>query len=154
MKIKTLMVGAVFTAALLGCVDKAKGRYHLCLDAEAQENWATATTLCQEAVALDPKSESGRAAAAKLASFEAVPATVDKQWCSRLHARLKTRLEPEAIAANPRQQAGFLRSALGEHLDNMEYECQRAAGKPTAGLWQCRWDEHLETEKQCDVLSK
>jgi hypothetical protein len=48
--------------------------------------------------------------------------------------------------------AAFVEQSVKGHVENMEYNCRRDAGKPTDGEWACRWNETFETSKACDKL--
>ena len=58
--------------ALVGCEDKAKPSYAKCVTADSQGNFQHAWDACNEAIAADPTSTSGKAAAAKLAESKYV----------------------------------------------------------------------------------
>lgn len=53
--------------AIAGCEDKAQPDYAKCVVADSQGNFQHAWDACNEAIAVDPNSTSGKAAAAKLA---------------------------------------------------------------------------------------
>ncbi len=62
-----------FTLLLLvGCMDKAKADYDKCVERDRNYDVAGAVSACQAAVAADPKSPSGQAAAKKLLDLQTV----------------------------------------------------------------------------------
>ncbi len=63
-----------FILLLTGCLDKAKADYDKCLDRERNYDVPGAVAACQAAVAADPKSTSGEAAAKKLVDLQTVSA--------------------------------------------------------------------------------
>jgi hypothetical protein len=60
------------TLLLVGCMDKAKADYDKCVERDRNYDVAGAVTACQAAVAADPKSPSGQAAAKKLLDLQTV----------------------------------------------------------------------------------
>lgn len=57
-------------AGVAGCADAAQPKYGECVTAEAQGDVVTAAKACEGAVAVDPNSTSGKAAAEKLAAMQ------------------------------------------------------------------------------------
>lgn len=61
-----------FSVLLVGCMDKAKADYDKCVERDRNYDVAGAVSACQAAVAADPKSASGQAAAKKLLDLQTV----------------------------------------------------------------------------------
>ena len=47
---------------------------------------------------------------------------------------------------------GDVGTIISDNVQNLEYDCREDVGKPTAGLWLCRWNETFDTSSRCDGL--
>lgn len=65
-------LACMFTVLLVGCMDKAKADYDTCVERDRNYDVAGAVSACKAAVAADPKSPSGQAAAKKLLDLQTV----------------------------------------------------------------------------------
>ena len=106
-----------------------------------------------------PQSPFGiKAAEAKAAIDEkianTIPPTVTTDWCSRLAARLEPRLRAQAAAKYLTHDPGFLTQSVHGNVENVVVDCKEDVGKPTAGLWTCRWNETFNTAADCDKLGE
>src|SRR5579863_5990588 len=90
------IVGGVF--ALVACKDRAEPAYKACLDDEAKDV-VMATEECGEAVATDPNSTSGKAAAAKLKTLApaAEKAKADKARADAVATRAAAQARAERL---------------------------------------------------------
>lgn len=87
-------VGILALVVAVGCTDKAKPDYSACVAAEAKEDVLTASIACERAITMDPTSESGIAATAKLKAMQ--PA---------IEQARRERAEKEARAAEEQRKA-------------------------------------------------
>ena len=131
--------------------DKAKDGLQECSRLEAAGRLVQAVAACTAAHEADPETTSGNTALNKAAEIQAkldevVPATVTLEWCGRLRRRLEERLTSEARS----QYGSGSEGIVHDNVLNVEHNCDEAVGRPTVGLWKCRWDEHLSNYKDCD----
>lgn len=154
-----LLFFVAMAGAGLGCQDRAEPGLLRCQQLERDGKLPEAAIECERAYDADPSSPMGKSALSRKMDLERklaeiVPATVSRDWCARLRARLEGRLGAEAQQKYPEHDPAYVRQVVTEHLMNVEYNCIQDIGKPTAGLWQCRWDEHFHNYKDCDELRK
>lgn len=142
---------------LVGC-DKAKDGFHECEQLEVAGKLVEAVAACEAAHKADPETTNGISALSKAMDIqrkldEIVPPTVTTEWCARLRDRLTKRLSDDARVKYG-GAGGDIGTVIRDHALNVEYNCRQAAGKPTPGLWTCRWNETFDTEKQCDAMER
>jgi hypothetical protein len=141
--------------AVFGC-DKAKAGYEECKQLEASGKLAEAEAVCEGANLADPETDFGKLAVSEAVAIqvkldEIVPPTVTTEWCGRLRRRLQSRLSADA-AAKLGGAGGDVGTMIADFVLNTENNCRDDAGKPTAGLWLCRWNEGFDDYPQCDGL--
>ena len=95
-------LGVVMT--LTGCTDKAQPEFGKCLAAEAKRDLFGAATACGAAVAADPNSNSGRAAAMKLSDLQPAIAKIKAEKAA---AEAKAAAEKAATDAAAREAAAL-----------------------------------------------
>ena len=145
----------------LGCNDKAQPAYDACLEAEKNSDYPLAVKSCEAAIAADPTSTAGKAAAEKATEIhrkldEMIPPTVTPDFCARLRRRLEPRLQAEIEAKAENTDRDFVRKTAHEtvnaYVTKLERECNQAAGRSATGYWTCAWNESFDNPKQCDAL--
>ena len=114
---------------LVGCRDKAQTAYDACLEAEKKNDDALAVKSCEAAIAADPTSTAGKAAAAKSAEIhrrldETIPPTVTEDFCARLRRRLEPRLQAEIEAKAENTDRDFVRKTVHETVGSSRVDLQ------------------------------
>lgn len=147
----------VLGVMLVGCADKAEPEFKECERLQNQGRIEDAIEACGTAASRSPASDYGIKAIRKIDELQAkldstIPPSVSVAWCARLSARLLPILTSGAKAASPEMNAAWVENSVREHVQNMEYNCRQDSGKPTAGEWECRWNETFATAKACDQL--
>jgi hypothetical protein len=147
----------VVAFVVVGC-DKAETGFHECERLEAAGKLSEAVTACENATHDDPTTNYGKLASAKATEIqgkldEIVPARVTIEWCARLRNRLDGRLSAEAQVKYG-GAGGDVGTVISDNVLGVEHFCHEAVGKPTAGLWTCRWNETLDNYKDCDALDR
>ncbi len=101
-------MGLSLVVLLGGCSDKAKPALDDCTKAESDKDWVSAVSACEKAVALDPESQSGKAAAEKLGSLKvklAAKEKADAEAKAKAEAEAKAKADAEAAAKKAAQDA-------------------------------------------------
>ncbi len=91
---------------LSGCLDKAKSDYDKCIERDRNYDVAGAVAACQAAVAADPKSTSGQAAAKKLFDLQTVSdkMKVEREEKSQRETSIK-KDDPPLVIVHPSASA-------------------------------------------------
>ncbi len=156
-----LTVSAAVGLLALGCRDKAQPAYDACLEAETKNDYPLAVKNCEAAIAADPTSTAGKAAAAKATEIhrkvdETIPPTVTQDFCARLRRRLEPRLQAEIEAKAENTDRDLVRKTVHEtvnaYVTKLERECNQSVGRSATGYWTCAWNESFDNPKQCDAL--
>jgi len=146
---------AAFLIIATACTDKAKEPYERAqVLAGNDDHLEEALALYQDAVTASPGSEYGIKAKERATAIEkqlsVPPSTVSRVWCTRLGRRLEERFAREALAKDPSRGEGYIRQITRDFVANLQYDCQRNEGKPTAGRWACLWNSTFDNYDQCD----
>jgi hypothetical protein len=99
-----LLVAIAGLLCLSACADKAKSDYTRCVQLDVQGDVGGAWDACNSAVAADPTSKSGRAAAAKLAEMKQRYDDWKRDEASRKKGEDR-KVAAQAIANSPQGQA-------------------------------------------------
>jgi len=150
----------ILGAALLimvGCEDKAQPDYAKCVQADTAADIEGAWTACNAAIADDPNSKSGKAAAAKLAEmkpkYDAWKADRDAKAAAAAAAQAKAdEARRQAEAEADRQRVAALQAKITRRLTGEDDTCV-SAGMPPVGIQFTggTYDENYEvaTSKGC-----
>ena len=120
---KLLPCLCVISVLAVGCADKAKPKLAECVTAEARNDVLAAKEACTLAVALDPLSESGKAAAEKLKAMQPAIEKAERERADaeRLAAEERSRAEEAARAAAASAQKARYK-AMPKILNDKIYE--------------------------------
>ncbi len=108
-----------------GCGDKAEADFAHCVAADAKADFSTAAKACEAAIAADPNSTSGKAAAAKLKDIQV---SVDKA-----NKKATAQAAAEADARKLHDEAAAARAKLADYeQQRKDLEAQLANASSTA----------------------
>jgi hypothetical protein len=124
---------------LSACLDKAKADYDKCIDRDRNYDVAGAVAACQAAVAADPKSTSGEAAAKKLLDLQTVSdkMKVEREEKSQRETSIK-KDDPPLVIVHPTASAAPSSSAAPTVLSQAQALMAKGDDKGARALIQER----------------
>lgn len=135
--LRVLSLFALFVV-LPGCEDRAQPEYAKCVAAEAKSDVLAAATACEAAVAADPNSTSGKAAASKLKEMQPAIAKAKAENDAADAKAAAERKKADEAAAKSAVAAQAARMALLKDRAKIERsgddDACVSAGKPPRGL--------------------
>jgi hypothetical protein len=139
---------------LLGCADRAEPEYAKCVQSDIAGDVAAAWAACNTAIAADPTSDSGKAAATKLAALKPKYEAWQKAEAEKaqLAAVEKKKKDEAAAAAQKEAQERALRLAR-LRVERRYYNHERDGECIDKGLPDYRWDYEGGTRDEIDLVA-
>jgi hypothetical protein len=116
---------ALVVAVLLGCADRAEPEYAKCVQLEIAGDVAAAWVACNAAIAADPTSDSGKAAATKLTALKPQYEELQKR-----EAEQRAKAEAEAREAEQRALQALRAKIRRQRTSDYEDDHCVGEGKP------------------------